>query len=418
MNAFRFLAATAALTVAMPASADTICEWMEYSQRINDAAAPPPSVPRLPDHEQAVTQVALAMFEATNAIDRRYESYLKLPLGDARASQNAAAATAAYQVLIAHFPGQKMGLEDSYAIAMEAVTDANARRLGKEIGERAAKAALTAGGIDPAVTLSPYRPRTAPGVWIGAQLPVFEPYTFAFRTWFLPSLDAVRPGPPPALGSETWTRDFEEVKRLGARGSKDRTAHQTLMARYRITPNMMPSYRAVADAAGRSLVQNARMFALVEMASEDAGRAMAAAKIHYNFWRPITAIRNAEDDGNPATAPDTNWIPLINTPNHPEYPCGHCTYASTIATVLKSETGNVPPGGVRVASLSVPNSAVQWLPTLDDWVREVSFSRILGGVHYRFSNDAGEEIGRKVGTMAVTTILKPLPAAKQRPART
>jgi hypothetical protein len=184
------------------------------------------------------------------------------------------------------------------------------------------------------------------------------------------------------------------------------------MARYRITPNMTPTLRLIADAKGRSLVANARMFALLAMVGDDSGTATAEAKLHYNFWRPITAIRNASDDGNDATKEDTAWEPLIGTPNHPEYPCAHCSFAASTAAVLKSEVGDAPPGGVRVHSRSIPNSIVQVIPSLDEWVREVSASRTYGGVHYRFSNEAGEEMGRKVAEMALARIMRPLPAAK------
>ncbi len=181
------------------------------------------------------------------------------------------------------------------------------------------------------------------------------------------------------------------------------------MARYRITPNMTPSLRLIADAPKRSLVEDARMFALLAMVADDTGVATGEAKIHYNFWRPITAVRNAADDGNPATAPDPAWEPLIATPNHPEYPCAHCSFAAATATVLKSEVGAAPPGGVRVASRSIPNSIVQVVPNLDEWVKEVSVSRMYGGVHYRFSNEAGEEMGRKVAEMALARLMRPLP---------
>jgi hypothetical protein len=211
------------------------------------------------------------------------------------------------------------------------------------------------------------------------------------------------------MTSERWARDLDEVRRLGAKNSKERTPQQTLMAKYRITPNMTPSLRLIADAPGRSLVQNARLFAMMAMVQDDVGVATGDAKIHYNFWRPITAIRNAEDDGNPATAADPEWEPLIGTPNHPEYPCAHCSGAGAIATVLKSEVGAAPPGGVRVASRSVPNSIVQVVPTLDEWVKEVSVSRTYGGVHYRFSNEAGEEMGRKIAAMALAKVMRPLP---------
>lgn len=393
---------------AAPARADTICEWVDYGDSVIAAASPPPNTPATPDHMRAGTQLRLAMFEAVNAIDRRYESYLGMPRGSARASQDAAAVTAAYRVLLSHFPAQKTNLDESHAIAMEAVRDEAAREAGRAIGEAAATLALASGAIDPAIPQTPYRPRTSAGTYIATALPVIEPFTTAFKPWVLPNLQAVYPPPPPALDSARWARDFDEVKRLGGRNSAERTPHQTLMARYRITPSMMPTLRLVADAPGRSMVRNARMFALVEMALDDSYMVTLDAKIRYNFWRPVTAIRNAEDDGNPATTPDPAWVPLINTPNHPEYPCGHCTYAASIAEVMKSETGPAPRGGVRVASRSIPGAAVQVLPSWDDWVREVSFSRTLGGVHYRFANEAGEKIGRDTAKLALAKLMRPI----------
>jgi hypothetical protein len=414
MRKYWLLAAVAAVASGSPASADTVCEWIDYAQLVGTAAAPPPDAPRTGEHDRAQTQVALAMFEALNAIDRRYESYLGLAPAAPGASQDAAAATAAYQVLLAHYPGQKAGLDDSYSVTMMGIADAAARDKGKAVGEAAARLALAAGGFDPERKATPYRPRTVPGVWTATALPVFQPYSFTFKPWFLPSFDSVRPPPPPALTSERWARDFEEIKRLGARTGSSRTPEQTLMARYRITPNLVPTMRLIADAPGRSAVQNARMFALVSMVVDDAGTANAAAKLHYNFWRPITAIRNADGDGNDSTAEDPGWEPLIATPNHPEYPCAHCTFAGAVATVLKSEVGAAPPGGVRVHSRSIPNSIIQVLPSWDDWVREVSVSRTYGGVHYRFSNEAGEELGRNVARMALAKVMRPLPGKGKR----
>jgi hypothetical protein len=407
-----FCAGTALALTSAPASADTVCEWIDYAQAVAGAVTPLPDSPRTGEHDRAQTQAALAMFEALNAIDRRYESYLGMPAAtEAGASHDAAAATAAYQVLIAHFPSQKTGLDDSYNVTMLGIADAAAREKGKKIGEAAAKLALAAGGFVPEAKPVPYRPRTSPGVWTATQLPVFQPYSFTFKPWILPSWDAVRPPAPPAMTSERWAKDYEEIKRIGGRTSTERTPQQTLMARYRITPNMTPSLRLIADAPKRAPVENARMFALIAMVGDDTGLATADAKMHYNFWRPITAIRNGEDDGNPATAPDPGWEPLIATPNHPEYPCAHCSGAAAIATVLKSEVGAAPPGGVRVASRSIPNSIVQVIPTLDEWVKEVSASRTYGGVHYRFSNEAGEEMGRAVAQMALAKVMRPLPAA-------
>ncbi|HEU4499906.1 MAG TPA: vanadium-dependent haloperoxidase [Sphingomicrobium sp.] len=415
-KALHWLAAGSAL-IAAPASADTVCEWMDFAQAIQTAAAPPPTAPRTPDHERATTHVALAMFEALNAIDRRYESYLGMAPADSKASQDAAAATAAHDVLAAHFPSQKAALDESYAIALDTVTDQRARDAGVSIGRSAAVMAMAAGGIDPAIPQPPYRPRAQAGIWVPTQLPVFDPYMTAFKPWIIERAESVRPGPPPELTSERWAKDYEEVKRVGGKASTARTPHETLMARYRITPNIMPSFRLAADAPGRSAVQNARMFAMLEMIDDDVMMAIIDAKVHYDFWRPITAIRNGDQDGNNATAPDPAWEPLITTPNHPEYPCGHCIFAAATAEYMKAEVGNSPAWGVRVSSRSIPNAAVQLLPSWDEWVRQVSYSRTLGGVHYRFSNEVAEDMGRKVAQLAMAKVMRPLPKSKAKRSR-
>ncbi|HEX8525806.1 vanadium-dependent haloperoxidase [Allosphingosinicella sp.] len=407
MRYFATAAAAAMLLVAPPAAADTVSDWWEFAGRITNATQPPTA-----DQYRAISRTSLAMFEAVNAIDRRYESYLGFPAGDSTASQDAAAATAAFKVLVHHFPTQRTALEDSYAIAMAEIRDERAREAGRLIGEAAAAAAMAAGGIDPAIPQDPYRPRTTPGEWISTPLPQIESFMWAYRPWAIPSAEALRPPPPPALSSAVWARDYEEVRRLGARTSTERTPHQTLMARYRQAFELAPTMRLVADGPGRTPVRNARMFAVYQMAFDDAALAMAAAKFHYNYWRPITAIRNGAADGNEATAPDAGWVPLLATPNFPEYPCGHCTVAAAIGEVMSAETGPIPAKGVRVGSQAVPNSIIQVLPSWERWVQEVSDSRIYGGVHYRFSNEAGEEIGRRAARIVMDRVMQPLPVRR------
>lgn len=412
-RAFLKVAAAAALVFAQPAAADTVCDWWEFANRLSNPMQPNPA-PRTPDVDRAATRVSLAMFEALNAIDRRYESYLGFPAGDRSASQDAAAATAAYRVLLHAFPGQKAALDENYAVAMSSIADAPAKEAGRLIGEAAAAAAVAVGGVDPAMPPVPYRPRTSPGEWIATGLPQIEPYMVTFRPWAIASADALRPPPPPSLASETWARDYEEVRRLGGRTSTERTPHQTLMARYRQAFDVTPSLRLAADAPGRAPVQNARMFAVYQMAFDDAALAMVEAKFHYNFWRPITAIRNGESDGNDATPTDAGWMPLLGTPDFPEYPCGHCTVAAAIAEVMTAEVGARPATGVRVSSTGVPVSSVQALPSWDEWAQQVSDSRIYGGVHYRFSNVAGEEIGRRAARTVLDKVMRPLPRNARR----
>lgn len=413
MRAWRFLVAGAALVAAAPASADTVTDWWDIANRYYNAAQGAPG-PLSPDTARASTRAALAMFEAVNAIDRRYQSYLNVAAGDPRASQDAAAATAAYKVLLHHYPANKGPLEEGYTLSMAGIPEAPAKAAGIAIGERAAVAAIAAGGVDPAIAQAPYRPRTVPGEWVATALPSLDAYWPAMKPWVIPTADAMRPPPPPALGSERYARDVEEVRRFGGRASKERTPVQTLIARYRQAFDVTPSVRLATDAPGRRPVTNARLLALYQMAFDDAAHAMIVAKQNYDYWRPITAIRNADRDDNPATQHDPAWVPLIATPNFQEYPCGHCTVAAAIAEVMKVESDLPKSAGVVVGSLINPNAAIQHVGSWDEWVRQVSDSRMYGGVHYRFSNEAGEEIGRKTAQFVLANALQPLPGKKNR----
>jgi len=224
----------------------------------------------------------------------------------------------------------------------------------------------------------------------------------------------VRPPAPPALTSERYARDLNEVKRLGRIDSKERTATHTLMARYRINSNEMPALRSMLDQDGRRLVDNARVFALYMMIGDDSGIAVSEAKLHYSLWRPITAIRNADRDNNPATEAEPGWLLLMSTAGHAEYPCGHCISAGATAELMTALGGKAPPWGVRMASYSLESAPVQVTPDWDEWARQVSFSRTLGGVHYRFSNEAGEAMGRRLARLGLHRALQPLPAAEVR----
>jgi hypothetical protein len=402
------------LCVAHPAAADTVSDWVEFSNRINSPLAPAPESRARPESSRATTRVALAMFEALNAIDRRYESYVGMPQVETTASPDAAAITAAYRVLSDQFPSAKGELDDGYAIAMAALPNDARSEAGRLIGEQAAKAALAVGGIDSKIVQIPYQPKTTPGVWTATDLPQIRPYNVAFFPWAIANADALRSPPPPAMTSERWASDYNEVKRLGGKQSTERTAHQSLMAKYRIMPDFSPSLRRTADAAGRTLVQNARMYAQVYMAIDDGTVAMSSAKLYYDSWRPITAIRNGAEDGNDATDPDPAWESFLPTPNFPEHPCGHCSYAGSVAEVMTAEDGPRPVGGVRVTSQSSPKAVVQILPSWSEWAQQVSDSRIYAGAHFRFANEAGEAIGRAAGKAVLDKVMRPLPRFRSR----
>jgi hypothetical protein len=412
MRAISIVAAAAAFASSQAAQADAVTDWWEVANRYYLAGQAAPG-PRSPDAERASTRTALAVFEAVNAIDRRYQSHLNFPAADPSASQDAAAATAAFKVLLRHYPANKSALDESYAMVMAAIPDGSAKETGKQIGEKAAEAAVSANGVDPAVAQPPYRPRTRPGEWIGTSIPSLEIHWYALTPWVVSS-DKLMPPLPPPLGSAEYARDYEEVRRLGARDSKERTLEQTLIARYRQGYDLSPMVRYIADRPGRRQVDNARLLALYQMAFDDAVQAMIIAKYRYDFWRPVTAIRNGDRDGNDLTQHDPTWMPLLPNPNFQEYPCGHCVAAAAQAEVLKLE-GGLPQGTpVRVAAGGNPNMVVQTAKDWDELVRQVSDSRMLGGVHYRFSNEAGEEIGRKAARLVVETALRPLSRSKRR----
>ena len=162
---------------------------------------------------------------------------------------------------------------------------------------------------------------------------------------------------------------------------------------------------SVAEAPGREVTQNARLFAAVAQAADDALLAVFDAKYHYNFWRPVTAIRNGDLDGNDATERDASWTPFIDTPMHPEYPCAHCTVAAAVGTVLQAEIGAGAMPTLSTTSYLAKGPARQWT-RIDDFVQEVSNARVYDGVHFRNSTEVGTAMGRQVGTLAAARFLR------------
>jgi hypothetical protein len=215
-----------------------------------------------------------------------------------------------------------------------------------------------------------------------------------------------RPGPPPGLTSDIWARDYNEIKAVGAKTSTSRTPEQTAIAQFweATAPAVYwPVARSVAAAPGRDPVENARFLAAAAMAMDDALIAVFDAKYAYNFWRPITAIRNGDLDGNETTARDPGWMPFIDTPMHPEYPCAHCIVSASLGAVLAAEIGRGPTPQLSSAS-STAGGAVRTWPTVSAFVQEVALARIYDGVHYRYSTEVGTAMGQKVGELAANKL--------------
>ena len=384
-----------------PARADVVSDWNEAARAI--AAEVAGTSPR-GGRSGVEAQVALAIFEAVNAIDRRFESYLGFPAATAPGSQEAAAAVAGHGVLTSVFPAYRTKLDQSLAFHLGLVPDSPARTAGVEIGRAAADAVLRRKLVDSQKPQPNYRPRTSPGVYVQPALPSLPMTVFVTIPWFLKAPDEVQPPPPPALTSDRYAHDYDEVRRLGGRDRSERTDAQTASADFWAGNRMVLAMRLLAARDGRSLVSNARFYALLEMALDDTAAAVAVAKYEANFWRPITAIRNADQDGNPQTTIDPAWMPYLVTPGFGEYPCGHCIGAATSATIVEAEFGR----DVRLTFIDSTMPGAGQTLTPAEYVREVSMSRIYAGVHYRFSNEAAEDMGRRIAGLAVARSMRPL----------
>jgi hypothetical protein len=247
-----------------------------------------------------------------------------------------------------------------------------------------------------------HRPFTTAGVYVPTVSPAAISWP-ARKPWLLARANQFRPGPAPALTSERWAADYNEIKALGARDSKQRNAEQTEMARfweYSLPEIYYGVIRSVALQPGRDLLANARLFAVASQAMDDALIAVFDAKYSHNVWRPVTAIRNGDVDGNDATERDAAWAPLIDTPMHPEYPCAHCVLAGSVAAVLKAEARQRQLPTLSTSSPTAKGAVRRW-SSVDDFKHEVALARIYGGVHYRHSTEVGLALGQRIGEWAL-----------------
>ncbi|MBL8073238.1 MAG: vanadium-dependent haloperoxidase, partial [Nitrospira sp.] len=280
------------------AGADVVTEWNEKAGEIVVKAGLGP----LPA-ERALAMVQASVYEAVNAITQRYPaSDLKLEATPG-ASVEAAVAAANRAMLTKLIPSQQTSIDYAYQTALTAIADGSGKSNGIAVAEKAVAGILARRAKDGAAGGESYRPHTSAGTYVPTVIP--EAPQWRHRTpWLMTNPAQFRPGPPPDLGSDVWARDYNEVKALGGKQSRHRTAEQTAIARF-WEEVMPPIYhgivRSVANAPGRDVTRNARLFAAVTQASDDGLIAVFDAKYHYGFWRPLTAIRNGDIDGNDAT---------------------------------------------------------------------------------------------------------------------
>jgi hypothetical protein len=389
------------LLVGSIAGADVVTDWkFKANAMIVEAKLGPAPGWRI------LAVVDTAVYEAVNAITGRYPASELRMESASGASVEAAVAAATHGTLTKLLPSQQAVIDRAYQVALATIADGPAKTMGTAVGEKAAGAILAL-RADDHITTEGYRPSTTAGVYVPTAIPVVSQWPQR-KTWLMTSPSQFRPGPPPALSSETWAKDCHEIKAFGGKKSTRRTADQTAMALFwqaTLPPIYQGVVHSVADAPGREVTQNARLFAAVAQAVDDALIAVFEAKYHYNFWRPITAIRNGDMDNNNATEREPSWMPLIDTPMHPEYPCAHCIISGAVGTVLQAEIGTGPMPSLTTASPAVNGATRRWATT-DDFIQEVALARIYGGVHYRFSTEAGSAMGKQIGELAVTKYLR------------
>jgi hypothetical protein len=384
-----------------PAPADVIMDWNAKA----DAIAAQKQITPVP-HGRGLAMLHVAMFEAVNAIERRYAPYKLTLAADRDTSKEAATAAAGYHVLAALYPDQKADLDATLVAMLAGVAEGASKTKGIDLGKKAAAEIIALRANDGADAKESYRPHTSPGVYIPTTIPVFST-AGAMTPWSMTAGSQFRPAPPPALTSETWTRDLNEIRELGALNSTRRTAEQTAIGRFWFLTGARtynPIVRQVAKAKDMDVVDCAHLFALVSIAGADALISVFDAKYAYNLWRPVTAIRNADQTNNPGTPRDPAWLPLGDTPMHPEYPCAHCITSAAVSAVLQSVAGNEV-GEISLTSPTAPGIIRKWT-RLQDYSDEVSLARIYAGFHYRFSAEVGKEMGKKIGAQAVTTLLR------------
>jgi hypothetical protein len=354
--------------------------------------------------------VHATIYDTVVAIEGGYRPFAITATAPANTSIDAAVATAAYRVLAGRFPDQQVDLSHVYFAYLERIPDGEAKTNGIEVGEEVGLGMLlrrSNDGLDrvvPYVQRSPgpgvYEP-TAPATPLGTRLPSVLPLALENASQF-------RPHGPPALRSREYARDFNEVKSLGRADSGVRSAEQTAVARF-WTDHDVPQWNRnllrLADAHRLTTIETARLLAMAHVAGGDAMIGCFDAKYHYLSWRPVTAIRRAETDGNAHTAPDPTWQPLLATPNHPEYPSAHACHTTAVAEALESVFG---PGRVRFSLDSLVTGDTRTYRRFKQVVEEVNDARVWAGFHFRYSQDDGSKLGRKVARFVVRNFFQPV----------
>ena len=388
-------AAFAALTAPGVAHADAVTQVnvdASTAFMVTAGQGPQLSVPNM-------AMVHGAVYDAVNAIDGGHEGYLLTSrVATPTDSKEAAAATAAYKMLSHLAPTQQATFDAQYATALMGISDGSAKTRGIAVGNAAAAAMIAARTDDGRFGSFRFAVGTLPGQWRPV-LPAFvnDPNAWLanVRPFLIRSGSQFRSDGPPALASKKYAREFDEVKKYGSATSIDRSADQTHAARYWAeNPPLTWTrvFRTISAQQGLSLVDNARYFAMLYLTAADALISAWNDKAHYSFWRPITAIREADTDGNPHTLADAAWLPLIATPPYPENASGHSSLSGSIVATMQDFFGTDQIGWTDTNNGGLTRSFTRFSQAID----EVVDARVWSGIHFRYADEQGARIGKEV----------------------
>jgi hypothetical protein len=407
-NLRKGLLAATMMCAASSAFADVITDWNENAVTFVTSRMVPAAGQRV------VAMVQVAMFDAINSIERRYRPYLVQLPTDASTSKEAGAAAAAGAVLEGLYPNDER-LKTITAAYLASIPNGDAKSAGIKLGQAVAAKLLEARAKDGADAPDAYQYKTKPGVYVPTPIMVSSTWPNV-KPFALASASQFRPEPPIALNSAQWATDYNEIKDFGGKASSKRSERQTEDARFWLITGPQssePVVRQIVAAKKMSLIDSARFMALTAVAGADAGIAVFDAKYRYEFWRPITAIRNGDTDDNPATERDATWQPIDNTPMHPEYPCAHCIISGAIASAIEAALGTADIPEVAMTSPTAPGVTHRWT-NIRAYNDEVSYARIWAGFHYRFSVRVGQDMGREIGEHVVKNLMQPVTVAGAR----
>lgn len=408
---------SALLAGALVSQADVVTDW--NTAALNAIRATPDNPPRA-TRRMAIEHIAI--FDAANGVQRSYRPYHVTEMAPAGASLEAAIAAAGYTTLNALYTTpdiQTTNFLALYNAQLAQIPDGQAKTDGIAWGQSVAQAILDLRADDGWDVVVPYTPSGEVGRWKPtppANAPALLPGWGYVTPFSMTSGAQFRPQPPPAIDSVAYAFELNTVKSYGGTVSLLRTANQTEVARFwndgagTATPpgHWNEIAQTVSAAEGLTLLENARLFALLNLTMVDAAISCWDAKFTYDLWRPISAIREADTDGNPETDPDVTWSSLIPTPPFPEYTSGHSTFSRGAATVLASFFGSEAIA-FSTTSDGTPG-VVRNFSGFDAAANEAGISRLFGGIHWNFANQQAQAAGRRIGQQVVDYFLQPMTA--------